>query len=154
MSSSQGCKEHLSSAASVQEPFQSGPVYRATLFSSQGPQKPFKLTHGMLHPSAFAQESQEPSESSQGIMGTHESSQRIHEYFLPEEEPVESFTSVSGTTVISSSAPQPLDLSSLLHVTSETSLTDQKVVENRPPSQGALEMLSLAQGTLEYLASA
>ncbi|XP_057609323.1 mucin-17-like [Chionomys nivalis] len=149
LSSPQGCGGHLSSAPSVQELFQSGPVNLATLLSSQGPQKPFKLTQGLLHPSASAQESQGPSESSQDVVGTHESSNRIHEYFLP----VETFTSVSGTKVTSPSAPQTLEISSLLHVTRATSLTDQRVVGPRPPSQRALEVLSLAEGTRKTLAS-
>ncbi|XP_038168257.2 mucin-17-like [Arvicola amphibius] len=152
LSSPQECGGHLSSAPSVQELFQSGPVNLATFLSPQGPQKPFKLTQGLLHPPASAQESQGPSESSQDVVGTHESS-RIHEYFLPEVESVETFTSVSGTIVTSPSALQALELSSLQHVTSAISLTDQRVVGPRPPSQGALEVLSLAEGTLETLAS-
>ncbi|XP_041910283.1 mucin-12-like [Arvicola amphibius] len=151
--SPQECGGHLS-APSVQEPFQSGPVHLATLIASQGPQKHFKLTQGLLHPSTSAQEAQELSESSQDLVGTRESSESMHGYVLPEVEPVETFTAVSGTTVTSPSAPHSLELSSLLHVTSATSLTDQKVVGPRPPSQRTLEVLSLAQGTLEPLASA
>ncbi|KAM7315927.1 hypothetical protein ACRRTK_025051 [Alexandromys fortis] len=151
--SPQECGGHLSSDPSVQEPFQSGPMDVATLLSSQGPQKPFKLTEALLYPSTSGQECQEHSESSQDVMGTHESSESIHGYILPEVEPVVTFTAVSGTTVTSPSAPQPLELSSLLHVTSATSLTDQRVVGPRPPSQRTLEVLSLAQGTLEPLAS-
>ena len=151
--SPQECGGHLSSDPSVQEPFQSGPVDLATSLSSQGPQKPFKLTEALLYLLTSGQESQEHSESSQDVMGTHESSESIHGYILPEVEPVETFTAVSGTTVTSPSAPQPLELSSLLHVTSATSLTEQRVVEPRPPSQRTLEVLSLAHGTLEPLAS-
>ncbi|KAM7338369.1 hypothetical protein ACRRTK_001853 [Alexandromys fortis] len=151
--SPQECGGHLSSDPSVQEPFQSGPMDVATLLSSQGPQKPFKLTEALLYPSTSGQECQEHSESSQDVMGTHESSESTHGYILPEVEPVVTFTAVSGTTVTSPSAPQPLELSSLLHVTSATSLTDQRVVGPRPPSQRTLEVLSLAQGTLEPLAS-
>ncbi|XP_057616584.1 mucin-17-like [Chionomys nivalis] len=154
LSSFQGCGEHLSSAPCVEEHFQSDPADLATLISSQGPQKLFKLTQGLLHPSASSQESQEPSESSQDVVGTHESSERISGYFVPKVEPVETFTSVSGATVTSPSAPQPLEVSSLLHVTSATSLADQKVMEPKPPSQRTLKVLSLPQGTLKPLASA
>lgn len=66
---------------------------------------------------------------------------------------METFPAVSGAAVTSPSAPQPLELSSLLHVTSATSLTDKKLVGSRPPSQRTLEVLSLAQGTLETWAS-
>ncbi|KAM7315957.1 hypothetical protein ACRRTK_025027 [Alexandromys fortis] len=144
---------HLSSDPSVQEPFQSGPMDVATFLSSQEPQKPFKLTEALLYPSTSGQECQEQSETSQDVMGTHKSSESIHGYILPEVEPVVTFTAVSGTKVTSPSAPQPLKLSSLLHVTSATSLTDQRVVGPRPPSQGTLELLSLEQGMLEPLAS-
>lgn len=152
LSSPHGCREHLSSAPSVRELFHSGPVNLTTLISSQGPQKPFKLTQGLLDLSVSSKESQAPSESSQDVVKTHESSKRIHEYFLPDVEPMETFTSVSGTIVTSPSAPQALEHSSLQHVTSATSLTDQRVVVPRPLSQGALEVLSLAEGTLESLA--
>ena len=151
--SPQECGGHLSSDPSVQEPFQSVPVDLATLLSSQRPQKPFKLTEALLYPSASGQESHEHYESSQDVMGTHESSESIHGYILPEVEPVETFTAVSGTTVTSPSALQSLELSSLLHVTSATSLTDQRIMRPRLPSQRTLEVLSLAQGTLETLAS-
>ncbi|KAM7315977.1 hypothetical protein ACRRTK_025047 [Alexandromys fortis] len=151
--SPQECGGHLSSDPSVQEPFQSGPMDVATFLSSQEPQKPFKLTEALLYPSTSGQECQEQSETSQDVMGTHKSSESIHGYILPEVEPVVTFTAVSGTKVTSPSAPQPLKLSSLLHVTSATSLTDQRVVGPRPPSQRTLEVLSLEQGMLEPLAS-
>ncbi|KAM7315961.1 hypothetical protein ACRRTK_025031 [Alexandromys fortis] len=149
----QECGGHLSSDPSVQEPFQSGPMDVATFLSSQEPQKPFKLTEALLYPSTSGQECQEQSETSQDVMGTHKSSESIHGYILPEVEPVVTFTAVSGTKVTSPSAPQPPKLSSLLHVTSATSLTDQRVVGPRPPSQRTLEVLSLEQGMLEPLAS-
>ena len=74
-------------------------------------------------------------------MGTHESFEIIHGYILHEVEPVGTFTTLSGTTVTSPSTPQPLELSSLLHVTSGTSLTDQSVVGPRQPSQNTLKVL-------------
>ncbi|KAM7315960.1 hypothetical protein ACRRTK_025030 [Alexandromys fortis] len=151
--SPQECGGHLSSDPSVQEPFQSGPMDVATFLSSQEPQKPFKLTEALLYPSTSGQECQEQSETSQDVMGTHKSSESIHGYILPEVEPVVTFTAVSGTKVTSPSAPQPRKLSSLLHVTSATCLTDQRVVGPRPPSQRTLEVLSLEQGMLEPLAS-
>lgn len=79
-------------------------------------------------------------------MGIHESFESIHRYILHEVKPVETFTTLSGTTQTSPSAPQPLELSSLLHVTSGTSLTDQRVVGPRQPSQNTLKVLSLHKG--------
>lgn len=80
--SPQECGGHLSSDPSVHESFLCGPVDLATLISFQGPHKPLKLTDALLYLSTSGQESQEHSESSQDVMGTHEFSESIHGYIL------------------------------------------------------------------------